>query len=79
VTSDAQGRAAGQGFQPNDTGGNFSVQVSATYQGATASTTISMTNVVPAAAAAGAAAGHGKLIGILIGVGAAAARALRMQ
>jgi hypothetical protein len=72
VTSDSAGRAVGQGFRPNNTGGNFSIQVSATYQGATASATIHMTNLV-GAAAAGAAAGHGKLIGILIGVGAAAA------
>jgi hypothetical protein len=74
VTTDAQGRAAGQGFQPNSTTGNFSLKVSATYQGATASTTINMSNVLGAAAAAGAGgAVSGKLIGILIGVGAAVA------
>jgi hypothetical protein len=73
VTTDAQGRAVGQGFRPNNTGGDFSVQVTANYQGLTATATVHMTNFVAAGAAAGAAAGHGKLIGILIGVGAAAA------
>jgi hypothetical protein len=74
VTTDAQGRAAGQGFRPNQTGGNFSLQVTATYQGATATASIHMSNMVAAGAATGAGiAAHGKLIGILIGVGAAAA------
>ena len=74
VTTDAQGRAAGQGFRPNQTAGSFSVQVTATYQGATAVATIHMSNALAAGAATGAvAATHGKLIGILIGVGAAAA------
>ena len=73
VTTDAQGRAVGQGFRPNNTGGDFGIQVSASFQGLTATATIHMTNFVPAAGAAGAAGGHGKLIGILVGVGAAAA------
>lgn len=73
VTTDAQGRAVGQGFRPNTTGGDFGVNVTATHQGVTATATIHMSNFVAAGAAAGAAAGHGKLIGILIGIGAAAA------
>jgi hypothetical protein len=74
VTTDAQGRAVGQGFRPNNTGGDFGVQVTANYQGLTATATVHMTNFLAAGAAAGAsAAGHGKLIAILIGVGAAAA------
>jgi hypothetical protein len=73
VTTDAQGRAVGQGFRPNTSSGNFNLQVTATFQGATATASIHMSNVAGAGAAAGAAAGHGKLIGILIGVGAAAA------
>jgi hypothetical protein len=77
VTTDPQGRAVGQGFRPNNTGGNFGISVSVTHQGLTASTIIHQTNVVGAAAAGAgagaAAAGHGKLIGILIGIGAAAA------
>src|SRR3954469_16373610 len=31
ATTDAQGRAAGQGFRPNNTAGNFNLQVSATF------------------------------------------------
>jgi hypothetical protein len=74
VTTDAQGRAVGQGFHPNTSSGSFNLQVTATFQGATATASIHMSNVVGAGTAAGAgAAGHGKLIGILIGVGAAAA------
>jgi hypothetical protein len=76
VTTDPAGRAVGQGFRPNNSGGDFGIQVSASHQGLTATTVIHQTNLVAAAAAgagAGAAAGHGKLIGILIGIGAAAA------
>jgi hypothetical protein len=72
VTTDAQGRAAGQGFRPNNTAGDFAISVTATSAGLTATATIHMSNFLAAGAAAGA-AGHGKLIGILIGVGAAAA------
>src|SRR5215217_5316111 len=32
ATTDAQGRAAGQGFRPNNTGGNFGLQVTASFQ-----------------------------------------------
>src|SRR3954453_10003762 len=65
VTTDAQGRAVGQGFRPNNTGGDFGIQVTANYQGLTATASIHMSNVLAAGAAAGAtAAGHGKLIGI---------------
>lgn len=73
VTTDPSGRAVGQGFRPNNATGNFGIQVTATYAGATATTTIHMSNVVAAAAIGAGAAGHGKLIAILIGVGAAAA------
>src|SRR4051794_6930170 len=73
VTTDAQGRAAGQGFRPNNTAGNFNLQVSATFQGLTASTAVHMSNVAVAGAVGVGVAAHGKLIGILIGVGAAAA------
>lgn len=74
VSTDAQGRAAGQGFRPNHSAGNFNLQITASFQGATATASIHMSNVVAAGAAVGAgAAVHAKLIGILIGVGAAAA------
>jgi hypothetical protein len=74
ATTDPSGRAVGQGFRPNNTGGQFGIQVTASYQGLTAAATINMSNAIAAGAAAGAgAAAHGKLIGILIGIGAAAA------
>jgi hypothetical protein len=73
VTTDAQGRASGQGFRPNNAQGNFNLQVTATAQGATATAAIHMQNAGAALANAGQAAGHGKLIGIVVAVAAAAA------
>jgi hypothetical protein len=73
VTTDAQGRASGQGFRPNNAQGNFNLQVTATAGGATATTAIHMQNAGAALANAGHAAGHGKLIGIVVAVAAAAA------
>src|SRR4051794_20832307 len=72
VTTDAQGRAAGQGFTPNNTQGNFNLQVTASASGVSATAVIHMQNAGGAALNA-AHAGHGKLIGILVAVGAAAA------
>ncbi len=76
VTTDAQGRAVAHGFKPNSVQGQFNMRVSASFQGKTASATISQTNVV-AGAAAGAAAGgiSVKLLVILAVAGAAAAGA----
>src|SRR6476661_8583670 len=74
VTTDSQGRAVAHGFRPNGVQGKLQMRVSASYQGKTASATISQTNAV--AAAAGAAAGAGisaKLIVILAIAGAAVA------
>jgi len=71
VTTNAQGRAVGQGFRPNNVQGNFSVNVSVTVDGVTQTTLINMTN-----AGAGvnvAHAGHGKLIAIAAVAGAAIA------
>jgi hypothetical protein len=75
VTTDEQGRASARDFRPNQTAGNFAIQVTATYQGLTATAALHMSNVAAAAAAAGVgvAAAHAKLMGILIGVAAAAA------
>jgi hypothetical protein len=74
VTTDAQGRAVGRGFQPNNTTGNFSLQVTATAGTVTATTAIHMQNVGAAAVAKVAkSGGHAKLIGIVVAVGAAAA------
>src|SRR6266542_1298124 len=74
IMTDNQGRAVARGFRPNNVPGKMQMRVSASFQGKTASATISQTNV--AAAAAGAAAGgaiSGKLIAIIAIAGAAAA------
>lgn len=74
VTTDAQGRAVGQGFRPNTAQGNFQITVTATAGAATATTVIHMQNA--GAAAIGKVAktgGHGKLIAIVVAAGAAAA------
>ena len=74
VTTDSQGRAVAHGFRPNGVQGKLQMRVSASYQGQTASATISQTNAV--AATAGAAAGAGisaKLIAIIAIAGAAVA------
>jgi len=73
VTTNAQGRAVGQGFRPNTTQGNFALQVTATYAGVTATTAIHMQNVGAGIPNVVKAAGHGKLIAIVVAVGAAAA------
>lgn len=74
VTTDAQGRAVGQGFRPNASHGNFQIQVSATVAGSAASTVIHMQNVGPVGIGKVAKfGGHGKLIAIIAGAGAAAA------
>jgi hypothetical protein len=72
VRTDLNGRAITQAFQPNNVVGNFKIDVSASYQGQTATTTISGTNAI----AAGAATGGGisaTTIGIIAGVAGAAA------
>jgi hypothetical protein len=70
VYTDAQGRAAGKGLQPNKNAGQFQIAVNATYKGLTTSTTISQSNaLVGAAAAAGI---SGKLMAILAIAGGAA-------
>jgi hypothetical protein len=74
VMTDAQGRAAAHGFHPNGVQGRLQMRVSASFQGKTATTTITQTNAV--AGAAGAAAGAAistKLIVILAIAGAAVA------
>jgi len=75
VISDSQGRAIARGFRPNGQQGNVQIHVNASFQGQTASATITQTNVA-AAGAAGTAAAAGisaKLVVILAVVGAAAA------
>jgi hypothetical protein len=71
VTTDSQGRAAARGLRPNNASGQYQIRVTASFQGRTASTMITQTNI---AAAAGAAAGgiSAKLIAILAVAGGAA-------
>ncbi|MDX2150170.1 MAG: hypothetical protein SFV54_05510 [Bryobacteraceae bacterium] len=72
VLTDNQGRAVARGLQTNTQPGNWTMRVSASFGGATASTGIAITN----AAIAGAAVGAGistKLLVLLIVGGAAAA------
>jgi len=71
VVTDSQGRAAAKGLRPGNVSGKFQIQVQASYQGLTATTTITQTNAVLTAAAAGGM--HGKLVAILAAAGGAAA------
>jgi len=75
VTTDAQGRAVGQGFHPNTSTGEFNIQVTATLGTVTATATIHMRNVTAVAVPNGAKAGvlHGKLIAVVAVAAAAAA------
>lgn len=72
VMTDAQGRAVARGFQPNHVQGRFEIHVNASYNGQTASTNISQSNVIGAAAGAAAAGISAKLI-ILLAAAAAGA------
>ena len=72
--TDAQGRAVAHGFMPNSTKGQFQIQVSATYNGVTASAVMTETNAVVGPSGTVAAAGvSGKLIAILVIAAGAAA------
>jgi len=76
VLTDSQGRAIARGLKLNKASGQMQIRVNASYQGQTASTVITQTNTVAAAAASGAAAGagiSGKMIAILVAIGAAGA------
>src|SRR6266849_9217645 len=55
VMTDSQGRAVARGFRPNNVQGKFQMRITASHQGQIASTTISQTNAVSAAAGAAAA------------------------
>jgi hypothetical protein len=75
ATTDAQGRAVGRGFQPNTSTGEFTVQVTATFETLRAATVIHMRNIAPVAVPSAAKGGvlHTKLIVVVAAVGAAAA------
>jgi hypothetical protein len=76
VHTDLKGLAAARGLQPNKIEGPFQIRVDASFQGLTASASISQTNVVPivvpAAAPAKPQSKRGLLFAILGGVAAAA-------
>jgi hypothetical protein len=74
MVSDSQGQAVARGFHPNGSKGQFQIHVNATFQGLTATASITQTNV--ALAATGAAVGAGlsaKLIVAIVAVAGAAA------
>jgi hypothetical protein len=76
VTTNAQGRAAARGIRLNNTQGQFQIQVNASFQGMTATTTISQSIAVGAAGAAGGAAAGAAIsakVIVIIAVAAAAA------
>ena len=74
MVSDNQGQAVARGFRPNGLKGQYQIRVNASYQGQTASTAINQTNAALTASGAAAGAGvSGKLIAVLVVVGAAAA------
>ena len=75
VHTDLKGLAVARGLRPNKTEGPFEIRVDASFQGLTASASISQTNVVPIvvpAAAAKPPSKKGLLFVILGGVAAAA-------
>jgi hypothetical protein len=72
TVTDSTGRAVGRGLKPNGIQGRYEIRVTASKDGQTASASIAMSNMVPAAAAGGAAV-SGKLIAILAIAGAAVA------
>lgn len=77
VQTDQSGQAVARGLQPNNVTGDFTIRVTASHSGSTATAVITQTNTIAGAAAAGAAGAGaagisaGKVIGILAVVGAA--------
>lgn len=73
ITTNQQGQAAAR-FRPNQSEGELVVQVTASFQGLTASTVIHMRNAAGAATkVAKSSIGTGKILAIVAAVGAAAA------
>jgi len=70
VVTGSDGRAVARGLRTNDVAGKFQIQVEATYQGVSATATITQSNAVLAAAAGGI---SGKLLAIFAIAGGAAA------
>ncbi len=71
VMTDSRGRAIAKGLRVNNIQGKFQIQVQASYEGTTATTTLTQVNSVITAAAAGGVSG--KVIAILVIAGGAAA------
>ncbi|HSW50117.1 MAG TPA: hypothetical protein VLH09_08080 [Bryobacteraceae bacterium] len=71
VVTDSRGRAVAEGIKVNNVQGKFQIQVEASYEGVSSSTTITQVNSVITAGAAGGASG--KIIAILAIAGGAAA------
>jgi hypothetical protein len=71
VLTDDKGQAIARGLKPNNINGQYQIRVNASYRGKTASTTITQTNAITAAAVAGGISA--KLLVILAIAGGAAA------
>ena len=71
VMTDSRGRAVAKGMRVNNLQGKFQIQVQASYEGTTATTSITQVNSIITAAAAGGISG--KVIAILVIAGGAAA------
>lgn len=78
VVTDDQGRAAGRGFTPNATAGNFEIRVVASYMGEMADAIVHQTNAQPAEGAGSRFPKKYMLIG-LIGGGVAAGLAVALN
>jgi hypothetical protein len=78
TVTDNQGRAAARGIRPNNQSGPMQIRVTASFQGLTASSVITQTNLVGSAAAAGAGLSTAAKWAIILGIagGAAAAGAV---
>lgn len=74
TVTDSQGRASARGIRPNNQSGPLQIRVSASFQGLTASSLITQTNVAGAASASGfAGLSTAAKIGIVLGIAAGAA------
>jgi hypothetical protein len=72
VTTDVQGRAVAHGFHPNGVQGKLQMRVSASFQGKTATTTVSQTNAVAGVAGAAAGAAISTKLIVIVAIAAAA-------
>src|SRR5262245_53957118 len=75
VITDNQGRAVARGLRPNNIQGQYQINVTASYNGQSATAVIMQTNAIVAGAAGAAKAGgvSGKLIAVIAVAGAAVA------